>query len=106
MMSWTTTPGCARKSFTPTRGWRRSERARFARVEQLIAESIAKDLDAAPGDIRPVLVAASVTAAFTTLRDRVEAESGEAITHEQTMAIIDDVLEFLRGGPGGLRRTQ
>src|SRR3984893_8251374 len=38
---------------------RLGERARFARVEQLIAESIARDLDAGPGDIRPTLVAAS-----------------------------------------------
>jgi len=83
---------------------RRGERARFARVEQLIAESIAKDLEAEPGDIRPSLVAASMTAAFTTMRDRIEAESGEPISHEQTMAMLDQVLVFLRSGLDGLTR--
>ena len=83
---------------------RLGERARFARVEQLIAESIAKDLDAGPGDIRPTLVAASMSAAFTTMRDRIEAESGEPISYEQTMAIMDQVLVFLRSGLDGLAR--
>jgi AcrR family transcriptional regulator len=83
---------------------RLGERARFARVEQLIAESIAKDLDAGPGDIRPPLVAASMSAAFTTMRDRIEAESGEPISYEQTMAIMDQVLVFLRSGLDGLTR--
>ena len=83
---------------------RLGERARFARVEQLIADSIAQDLDAPPGDIRPALVAASMSAAFTTMRDRLEAESGEPISYEQTMAIMDQVLVFLRSGLDGLAR--
>ena len=82
---------------------RLAERARFAQAEQMIAESIARDLDSGPGDIRPSIVAASMTAAFTTMRDRLEAESGEPISHDQAMAILDDVLEFLRGGLEGLR---
>ena len=82
---------------------RLAERARFAQAEQMIAESIARDLDSGPGDIRPSIVAASMTAAFTTMRDRLEAESGEPISHEQAMALLDDVLEFLRGGLEGLR---
>jgi AcrR family transcriptional regulator len=85
-------------------GLRLGERARFARLEQLIAESIAKDLDAGPGDIRAPLVAASMTAAFTTMRDRLEAESGEPISHEQALVVLDQVLEFVRGGLDGLTR--
>jgi AcrR family transcriptional regulator len=84
---------------------RLGERARFARVEQVIAESIAKDLDAGPGDIRPALVAASMSAAFRTMRDRLEAESGEPISYEQTMALMDQVLVFLRSGLDGLARA-
>jgi AcrR family transcriptional regulator len=80
--------------------------ARHARIEQVIAESIAKDLDAGPGDIRPYLVAASMTAAFTDLRDRLESESGEPITFEQAMALLEDVLEFLRGGLEALQRAR
>jgi AcrR family transcriptional regulator len=83
---------------------RLGERARFARVEQMIAASIAKDLEAGPGDIRPALVAASMMAAFFSMRDRIEAESGEPISHEQAMEIADQVLVFLRSGLDGLTR--
>lgn len=83
---------------------RLSKRARFARVEQLIAESIAKDLKAGPDDVRPPLVAASITAALTTISDRLVAQSGEPISPEQATAILDEVLAFLSGGLEALRR--
>jgi AcrR family transcriptional regulator len=81
-------------------------RARHAQLEPLIAESIAKDLDVGPEDLRPLLVAASMTAAFMAVRDRFfEAESGgEPISHEEGMRILDDVLDFLRGGFEALQR--
>jgi AcrR family transcriptional regulator len=84
---------------------RLSERARSSRFEELIADSIARDLGAKPGDIRPSLVAASMTAAFTTVRDRIEAESGAPMTHEQVVAILEEVLEFVRGGLDGMRNA-
>jgi AcrR family transcriptional regulator len=84
---------------------RLAERARFARVEDAFAKAIARDLDAKPGDIRPPIVAASMTAAFTRARDRLEGETGEPISPEQAMAILDEVLEFVRGGLDGLRRA-
>jgi len=83
---------------------RLAERARFARAEQLIEESIARDLGAGPGDIRPALVAASMTAAFNTMQDRIEVESAEPMTHDQASAIIDEVLTFVRAGLDGLTR--
>ena len=75
-------------------------RARHVQLEPMLAESIARDLGTEPDDIRPLLIAASMTAAFTSVRDRFfEAESdGEPVSHEQGMAILDEVLEFLRGG--------
>jgi AcrR family transcriptional regulator len=80
-------------------------RARLGQLEPLLTESIAKDLKAGPDDIRPPLVAASMIAAFTTVRDRLfEAEAGEPIVHEQAMQTLDDVLEFLRGGLEALQR--
>jgi AcrR family transcriptional regulator len=82
---------------------RLSERARASRFEELIARSIAKDLDAPPGDVRPSLVAASMTASFTTVRDRLEAESGEPLTREQAMDVVSEVLAFVRGGLEGLK---
>jgi AcrR family transcriptional regulator len=83
-----------------------SMRARHGQLEPMLADSIAKDLGAGPGDIRPLLIAASMTAAFTSVRDRfMEAESGgEEISHEHGMAVLDQVLEFLRGGLEALQR--
>jgi AcrR family transcriptional regulator len=82
-------------------------RGHMAELEPLLAESIAKDLDAQPGDIRPMLVAASMMAAFKSVRDRfIEAESsGEELSHEHGMAVLDQVLEFLRGGLSALQRA-
>jgi hypothetical protein len=69
------------------------------------AESIAKDIHAGPDDIRPPLLAASMIAAFTTVRDRLlEAQAGEPISHEQPMGTLDEVLEFTRGGLEALQR--
>jgi AcrR family transcriptional regulator len=81
-------------------------RGRHAQLEPMLAESIAKDLGSEPGDIRPLLIAASMTAAFMSVRDRIfEAESrGEPVGHEQAMATLDQVLEFLRGGLEALQR--
>ena len=77
-----------------------SMRARHGQLEPMLAASIAKDLGTGPDDIRSLLVAASMTAAFTSVRDRfMEADpGGESITHEDGMAVLDQVLEFLRGG--------
>ena len=64
----------------------------------MIAKSIARDLDAGPDDVRPLLIAASMTAAFSAVRDRLQEGSAEPISQEQARAILDEVLEFLRGG--------
>jgi AcrR family transcriptional regulator len=78
---------------------RLSERARSAAMEELVAASIAQDLgDVGPDDVRPRLIAASVTAAFSAVRDRLQNESGEPISHEEALAILDQVITFLRGG--------
>ena len=80
-------------------------RAHLGQLEPLLTESIAKDLDASPDDIRPALLAASMTAAFTTVRDRLhEAGAGGALSHEDAMGTIDQVLEFMRGGLEALQR--
>jgi AcrR family transcriptional regulator len=80
--------------------------ARHSQLEPMLAVSIAKDLQAEPGDLRPLLIAASMTAAFMSVSDRFfEAEaSAEPVRHEQAMAILDEVLEFLRGGLEALQR--
>lgn len=79
-------------------------RGHIAGLESVLAESIAKDLGAGPDDVRPPLIAASMTAAFTTVRERLE-EAPDEPNHEQDLAILDQVLEFLQGGLRALQRS-
>jgi AcrR family transcriptional regulator len=74
-------------------------RARIGALEGALAESFAKDLGAGPDDIRPGLIAASMTAALAAVRDRLEAAAG----HGEVMEILDEVLEFVRGGLEAMR---
>jgi AcrR family transcriptional regulator len=89
-------------------GLRLAERARSAALEELVAESIARDLgDVGPDDVRPLLIAASVTAAFSAVRARLQEEgSTKPVSHEEALGILDQVLEFLRGGLEALQRDQ
>lgn len=73
-------------------------RAHIAGLESVLAESIAKDLGAGPDDVRPTLAAASMTAAFTAVRDRLDAAAGAGPSDQEVREILDQVLEFLRGG--------
>lgn len=95
-----------KKIFRSNKALQMRMRAHVAELEPLIAASIAKDLGTSPDDVRPMLVAASITAAFMAVRDRLfEAESGgEPISHVQAMRLLDQVLEFLRGGVEALQR--
>ena len=82
---------------------RHNKRARFAPFEQLIVEATAEDLGAGADDIRPQIVAAAAAAALTAVRESDPAAPPEADSPEQTMAAIDDVMHFLRGGLDALR---
>ncbi len=88
------------------KGLRLSERARSAPLERLIAESIARDLDVGPDDddVRPLLIAASVTAAFNAVRDRLVEQADGPVSHGEALDILDEVLEFLRGGLEALQQ--
>jgi AcrR family transcriptional regulator len=80
-------------------------RAHLGQLEPVFTESIAKDLGAGPDDIRPALLAAVMIAALTAVRDRLmEAQAGEPVSHEQAMATLDEVLEFMRGGLEAMQR--
>jgi AcrR family transcriptional regulator len=78
-------------------------RARLASLEELIAPAIAKDLDAADDDLRPQVVAASLTAAFNVLTERGEGPRGKPKTEEDVAAQIDPIITFLRGGLDALK---
>jgi AcrR family transcriptional regulator len=80
--------------------------AQHARLEPMLVEAIARDLGTDPDDTRPLLIAASMTAAFMAVRDRLfEAHAGrEPVSHEQAFEILDQVLEFTQAGVEALRR--
>ena len=82
---------------------RRNERARFAPFEQLMAEAIAEDLHAGPEDIRPRMIAAALATALSAIRDHDRVTSPELASPEQVMAVVDDVMGFLRGGLEAIR---
>jgi AcrR family transcriptional regulator len=77
---------------------RRNQRARLAPFERLMAETIAEDLHAGPDDIRPRMIAAALATAFSAIHDHDPATSPELASPQQVMAVIDDVIGFLRGG--------
>jgi AcrR family transcriptional regulator len=85
-------------------------RARIAQLGELIAPAIAKDLDAPANDLRPQVVAASLTAAFNVLAERGRASSEKHKSAAEMAALIDPIITFLRGGlealkePGTTRR--
>jgi AcrR family transcriptional regulator len=82
-------------------------RARHAALEPLLTKSIARDLGAGPDDLRARLAAASVLAAFETALERLEAleaDPDQSVTEEDAMRVLDQVLEFLRGGLEALQR--
>ena len=82
---------------------KRNERARYAPLERLMAEAIAEDLRTTPDDIGPQIVASAITAAFDALQESGPAAPPKAVSPEQAMAVIDDVMSFLRGGLEALR---
>ena len=78
-------------------------RARLALLEELIAPAIAKDLDAPDNDLRPQIVAASLTAAFNVLTERGGGSGAKPKSSDEIAAKIDPVIRFLRGGLDALK---
>jgi AcrR family transcriptional regulator len=78
-------------------------RARIAQLEELIAPAIAQDLDATANDIRPQVVAASLTAAFNVLSERDGDTKKKSRSAADLAAAIDPVITFLRGGLDALK---
>jgi AcrR family transcriptional regulator len=77
-------------------------RARLAQLEELIAAAIAKDIGASKNDLRPHVVAASLTAAFIALSER-SGSKKKPKSAADVAAMIDPVITFLRGGLDALK---
>jgi AcrR family transcriptional regulator len=76
-------------------------RARLAQLEELIAAAIVDELGASENDLRPQVVAASLTAAFDVLLERSGATKPQSAA--EAAAMIDPVFTFLRGGLEALK---
>jgi AcrR family transcriptional regulator len=75
-----------------------------ARMHELLIEAVAVDLDEPPDALRPRLVAAAAVAALTSLSETFEAsESGAPADKEQSLAVLDEAMLFLRGGLDSMR---
>ena len=72
-------------------------------MEELVAAAIAKDLGAAADDLRPQVVAASLTAAFEALFNDAGTTPRSA---EELATMIDPVITFLRGGLEALKQPK
>ena len=79
------------------------ERGTMARIQELLLDAIADDLDEPQDALRPRLVTAAAVAALTSLRFDEKAQQRVPVTKADALAVLDDALLFLRGGLGALQ---
>ena len=75
------------------------DRFLHSRFAELIADAVADDLGVPPDDVRPRMVAASMTAAIEILQELPE----QPEDLESSREILDSLLSFLRGGLAALQ---
>ena len=76
----------------------------MARIQQLLVEAIAEDLEEPPDALRPRLVAAAAMAALTSLDGGNEdGEQGAPTGKADVLAVLDDAMVFLRAGTDALQ---
>jgi AcrR family transcriptional regulator len=80
-------------------------RALMGRMEDLLAEALARDFGNRPGDLRPPMIASAAVAALGSLDKAGITDSESPPTREEALAMIDQALTFLQGGLTALRRT-
>jgi AcrR family transcriptional regulator len=81
------------------------ESGMMARIQELLLEAIADDLDEPQDALRPQLVAAAAVAALTSLGGSFDekAEQRVPVAKAEALAVLDDAMLFLRGGLGALQ---
>ena len=75
------------------------DRANRGRLERLVADNVAGDLDVPADSLRPRMVAAAAVAALVALGEM----NAEDIP-DDPMSVVDEAVAFLQGGLEGLRR--
>jgi AcrR family transcriptional regulator len=80
-------------------------RALMGRMEDMLAEAVARDFGNQPGDLRPQMIASAAVAALGSLDRAGIADMESPPTREEAIAMIDQALTFLQGGLAALRRA-
>ena len=77
----------------------------MARIQELLLEAIADDLGEPRDALRPQLVTAAAIAALTSLEGTLHEKPGERVpaAKAEALAVLDDVMLFLRGGLDALQ---
>jgi hypothetical protein len=77
----------------------------MARIQELLLEAVADDLDEPQDALRPRLVTAAAVAALTSLDGSFDekAQHRVPVAKAEALAVLDDALLFLRGGIGALQ---
>lgn len=80
-------------------------RALMGRMEDILAEAVARDFGNQPGDLRPPMIASAAVAALSSLDRPGITDRDSPPTREEALAMIDQALTFVQGGLTALRRT-
>ena len=80
------------------------ERHLMGRIEEIISEGIAADLDEDPGALRPRMVAAAAIAALMAMRPD-DPASEPVLSPQEKLKRLDEALEFLSGGIATMQRS-
>ena len=77
----------------------------LARIQELLLEAIAEDLDEPPDALRPRLVAAATMAALTSIEGTFDEKIGQRgpADKAEVLAVLDDAMLFLNGGIDALQ---
>ena len=94
---------CRKRLITESDALAARQRALMGQIEELLAEHIARDLDDTPDDLRPRMVAAAVIGALAALDVKGKDPSEPPPTRDESLAMVDEALTFLRGGLEALR---
>ena len=77
----------------------------MARIQELLLEAIARDLDEPQDSLRPRLVAAAAMAALHSLDNTLDEKPDQHVreTKAEALAVLEDAMLFLRGGIDALQ---
>jgi AcrR family transcriptional regulator len=90
---------CRRALIESDPALRTYERGQMARIEQIVAEAVAVDLDLPADDLIPHMVGAATVAAFDALGREMKAAPAHADdVLVQARELIDDAMTFVGGG--------